>query len=122
MTKGVDISVHNGNVDFNALKAAGIQFVIIRCGYGSDFTYQDDERFADNVRKAEAADMPWGTYLYSYALNRDMAKSEAQHINSPGNYHRNGYAHQARIFQYRNSLIGNKGDYYRIPDKIGPGQ
>ncbi|MEY8312890.1 phage holin family protein [Oscillospiraceae bacterium 42-9] len=80
MTKGVDISVHNGNVDFNALKAAGIQFVIIRCGYGSDFTYQDDERFAENVRKAEAADMPWGTYLYSYALNRDMAKSEAQHV------------------------------------------
>lgn len=79
MTKGVDISVHNGNVDFNALKAAGIQFVIIRCGYGSDFTYQDDERFAENVRKADAAGMPWGVYLYSYALNRDMAKSEAQH-------------------------------------------
>ena len=80
MTKGVDISVHNGIVDFHALKVAGIQFVIIRCGYGSDFTYQDDERFAENVRKAEAADMPWGTYLYSYALNRDMAKSEAQHV------------------------------------------
>lgn len=80
MTKGVDISVHNGSVDFTALKAAGIQFVIIRCGYGSDFTYQDDERFAENVRKAEAAGIPWGTYLYSYALDRDMAKSEARHV------------------------------------------
>ena len=80
MTRGVDISVHNGNVDFNALKAAGIQFVLIRCGYGSDFTYQDDERFAENVRKADAAGIPWGAYLYSYALDRDMAKSEAQHV------------------------------------------
>lgn len=80
MMKGVDISVHNGNVDFNALKAGGIQFVIIRCGYGSDYAFQDDERFAENVRKADAAGMPWGAYLYSYALNQDMAKSEAQHV------------------------------------------
>lgn len=80
MTRGVDISVHNGAVDFAALKAAGIQFVIIRCGYGSDYASQDDERFAENVRKAEAAGMPWGTYLYSYATTREMAKSEAQHV------------------------------------------
>lgn len=77
--KGVDISVHNGNVDFQALKNAGIKFVIIRCGYGSDYTYQDDERFAENVRKADTAGMPWGVYLYSYAKDTKMAKSEAQH-------------------------------------------
>lgn len=77
--KGVDISEHNGSVDFQALKNAGIEFVIIRCGYGSDYTYQDDSRFAENVRKADAAGMPWGVYLYSYAKNTSMAKSEAQH-------------------------------------------
>lgn len=77
--KGVDISVHNGNVDFQALKNAGIEFVIIRCGYGSDYTHQDDERFAENVRKADTAGMPWGVYLYSYATTTAMAKSEAQH-------------------------------------------
>lgn len=78
--KGVDISEHNGNVDFNALKNAGIEFVIIRCGFGSDYTHQDDSYFETNVQKAEAAGMPWGTYLYSYATNASMAKSEAEHV------------------------------------------
>ena len=78
--KGVDISTHNGSVDFQALKNAGIGFVIIRCGYGSDYVSQDDDRFSENVRKAETAGMPWGTYLYSYAKNAAMAKSEAQHV------------------------------------------
>ena len=77
--KGVDISTHNGNVDFQALKNAGVEFVIIRCGYGSDYTNQDDARFSENVRKADTAGMPWGVYLYSYAKTTAMAKSEAQH-------------------------------------------
>lgn len=77
--KGVDISVHNGSVDFQALKKAGIEFVIIRCGYGSDYTNQDDSRFSENVRKADTAGMPWGVYLYSYATTTSMARSEAQH-------------------------------------------
>lgn len=78
--KGVDISTHNGSVDFQALKNAGIEFVIIRCGYGSDYTNQDDARFSENVRKAETAGMPWGVYLYSYATTTAKAQSEAQHV------------------------------------------
>lgn len=78
--KGVDISDWNGSVDFQALKRAGVEFVLIRCGYGSDITNQDDERFSENVRKAETAGIPWGAYLYSYALNTDMAESEARHV------------------------------------------
>ena len=77
--KGVDISEHNGSVDFQALKNAGVQFVILRLGYGSDYVSQDDSRFSENVRKAETAGMPWGAYLYSYAKTAAMAKSEAQH-------------------------------------------
>ena len=65
--KGVDISEHNGAVDFAALTQAGVKFAILRLGYGSDYTSQDDAQFAQNVRKAEAAGMPWGAYLYSYA-------------------------------------------------------
>ena len=78
-TKGVDISEFNGNVDFNKLKAAGYTFVMIRCGWGSNLTSQDDAMFEKNVKKAEAAGMPWGVYLYSYALNVNSAKSEVQH-------------------------------------------
>ena len=78
-TQGVDISEHNGAVDFAALTQAGVKFAILRLGYGSDYTSQDDAQFVQNVRKAEAAGMPWGAYLYSYAKDASMAQSEARH-------------------------------------------
>lgn len=77
--KGVDLSEMNGSVDFQVLKSAGVEFVLLRCGYGNDLAYQDDKRFAENVQKAEAAGLPWGCYLYSYATTTAMAESEAAH-------------------------------------------
>lgn len=78
--KGVDISSVNGEVDIQKIKDAGYDFVMIRCGFGSDIKSQDDSQFENNVRKCEKIGMPWGTYLYSYALNTDEAKSEAEHV------------------------------------------
>ena len=78
-TKGVDISVFNGNVDMKKLKAQGYSFVMIRMGYGSDYKDQDDSKFEENVKNAEAAGLDWGAYLYSYALNLNEAKSEVKH-------------------------------------------
>ncbi len=78
--KGVDISSANGNVSIEKIKKAGYDFVMIRCGYGSDIASQDDSQFENNVKKCEAAGVPWGAYLYSYALNTDEAKSEARHV------------------------------------------
>ncbi len=78
LATGIDISEFNGDVDFNALKGA-INFAIIRCGYGSNFPSQDDAQYAANVEKCERAGIPYGVYLYSYAQNEDMAKSEAAH-------------------------------------------
>lgn len=77
--KGVDISSSNGDVDIKKIKDAGYDFVMIRCGFGSDIKSQDDSQFENNVRKCEKIGMPWGAYLYSYALNVDEAKSEAEH-------------------------------------------
>ena len=77
--KGVDFYNGQGDVDFSALKAAGVEFVILKCGYGSNYVSQDDARFRTNVRKAKAAGMPYGVYLYSYALRESQAESEAQH-------------------------------------------
>lgn len=77
--KGVDISSANGDVNIEKIKDAGYDFVMIRCGYGSDIASQDDSQFENNVKKCEAAGIPWGAYLYSYALNTDEAISEAKH-------------------------------------------
>ena len=79
-TKGVDISYANGNIDLSKVKKAGYNWVMIRCGFGSDITKQDDSRFESNVKKAEALGMPWGVYLYSYATNKSEALSEVKHI------------------------------------------
>lgn len=79
IAKGVDISTWNGDVDFRKLRAEGVDFVIIRCGYGSNIEQQDDERFKENVRKATEIGMPYGVYLYSYADTLEKAKSEAEH-------------------------------------------
>lgn len=78
--KGVDISSCNGNVDFGKIKSAGYDFVMIRCGFGEDLAEQDDTYWEENVRKAEAANMPWGVYFYSYACSEASARSELSHV------------------------------------------
>ncbi len=78
--KGVDVSSNNGKVDFGKIKAAGYDFVMIRCGFGENISEQDDTFWEENVRKAEAANMPWGAYFYSYACSEASAKSELEHV------------------------------------------
>jgi len=78
--KGIDISYANGDIDLSKVKKFGYEFVMIRCGYGSDITSQDDTQFAYNVTKAEKLGMPWGVYLFSYACSTIDAKSELAHI------------------------------------------
>jgi len=76
---GVDLSYSNGSVDFGQLKKAGVEFVLIRCGYGNNDPSQDDSQFFENVKKAREYKMPYGVYLYSYALTEADAHSEVQH-------------------------------------------
>ena len=77
--KGVDISEFNGKVDFNLLKSNGIQFVIIRTGFGSDFANQQDKYLEANIKGCEAVGLPWGVYHYAYATNRQGGVNEAKH-------------------------------------------
>lgn len=79
-TKGIDISSLNGDVNLRNLKESGYDFAMIRCGFGSDSSYQDDKQFEANVQKCESLGIPWGAYLYSYALNTSDAVSEAKHV------------------------------------------
>lgn len=76
-TKGIDISAWQGNIDFDKVKASGIDFVIIRAGYGK-LTSQKDKFFEQNYSLAKAAGFHVGVYWYSYALSVDDAKKEAK--------------------------------------------
>ena len=77
---GIDVSEHQGKIDWEKVKADGIDFAIIRCGYGMDSTSQDDEWFEYNAKECERVGMPYGVYLYSYATTTARAASEAQHV------------------------------------------
>lgn len=78
MQKVIDVSYHNGVIDWQRVKDAGYH-AIIRCGYGSDFENQDDEQFRRNADECTRLGIPWGAYLYSYAKGATQAKSEAAH-------------------------------------------
>lgn len=78
--KGIDVSAHQGRIDWNSVKNDGIDFAIIRCGYGQDRTSQDDLCFAQNIMGCKAAGIPYGIYFYSYALSENDVYSEAQHV------------------------------------------
>ena len=77
VTKGIDVSVHNGSIDFNKVKAAGYDFVILRAGYGRDIS-QKDNTFEKNYKNAKAAGLQVGAYWYSYATSPADAAKEAQ--------------------------------------------
>ena len=76
---GIDVSYHNGTINWEQVKASGVDFVIIRCGYGRDERGQDDRQWYRNVSECERLGIPFGVYLYSYAKDTDSARSEAQH-------------------------------------------
>lgn len=79
--RGIDVSKHNGVIDWEQVKKSGLtDFAIIRCGYGDNMQEQDDYMFEENVAGCEQWDIPMGVYLYSYADNTAHAQSEADHV------------------------------------------
>jgi GH25 family lysozyme M1 (1,4-beta-N-acetylmuramidase) len=78
--KGIDVSQWNGDIDWSAVAKSDVDFAIIRCGYGSDILSQDDKYFEANIKGCIENKIPFGIYLYSYAVNEEMALSEADHV------------------------------------------
>lgn len=79
---GIDISKWQGNVDFNALKESGVEFVIIRIGTSSGIGGENilDSKFIQNIEGANAAGIPVGLYFYSYADSTKRAEADAKWI------------------------------------------
>ena len=74
--EGVDVSVYQGYIDWNKAKADGIEFAIMRAGYGK-YVSQKDKYFDQNMKNAKAAGLPCGVYWFSYALTPEDAIKEA---------------------------------------------
>lgn len=72
--KGIDVSKWQGEINWEKVKASGVDFAILREGYG----LQIDKKFKENCEKAKAAGMNIGVYHYSYASSAFDAKNEAE--------------------------------------------
>ena len=74
----IDVSSHDGLIDWNSVDEH-IEGVIIRIGYGSDYVSQDDKQAIRNMDACERFGIPYGVYIYSYALNMQDVESEIEH-------------------------------------------
>ena len=75
--KGIDVSHHNGSIDWDRVKKAGIEFAIIRCGHGHNLSTGGDAYWLRNISEAERVGMPYGIYFYSYATTVAGVRKEA---------------------------------------------
>ena len=74
MIKGIDVSVHNGKLNWEVLKDH-IDFAMIRLGYCKSSSIIDDKA-AYNMRECDRLGIPYGLYIYSYALNMTGVQKE----------------------------------------------
>lgn len=83
LTMGIDVSQWQGRISWDKVKAAGVQFAMLRVGYGKGRyggnSHTMDKKFKEYVEGAKAAGIPIGIYFYSYATTEKQALSEAQY-------------------------------------------
>ena len=79
---GVDLSKQNGDVNFNSMKAAGVDYAMIRLGGRGYSTGQIslDENFKKNIEGAAAAGLDIGVYFYSQAISQEEAIQEVNFV------------------------------------------
>lgn len=104
----IDVSSHNGFIEWDNVRNY-IEGVIIRIGYGSDEYSQDDYTAIRNMDECERLGIPYGVYLYSYALDYYDVASEA--------------AHALRLLKNRNPELGvwfdmEDADGYKVSNNL----
>ena len=86
ITNGIDVSKWNKEINWKKVKAAGVDFAIIRVGYRGiengelypDEIQTGDKNYEKNIRGAVAAGIPVGVYIYSQAITTAEAREEAR--------------------------------------------
>ena len=79
--QGIDVSEHQGRIDWDAVKASGIDFAILRVGFGApSWGGRVDHQFSRNISECERLGIPYGVYIYSYAFDNQQAADEASMV------------------------------------------
>ena len=79
--QGIDVSYFQYSINWNKVKASGVKFAIIRCGYrgSSNGKLYTDSTFMNNIKKAKAAGIQVGVYFFTEAINSTEGKEEADY-------------------------------------------
>ena len=79
---GIDVSSWQGEINWGKVKASGVEFAMIRIGYGynSNNELVFDSKFKNNLKNAKAAGIKVGLYFYTYAKNKSEAVNQARWI------------------------------------------
>lgn len=79
---GIDVSVHQGSIDWQKAAESGVQFAIVRAGYRGyqEGALHEDDCFRANVEGAENAGLKVGVYWFSQAVSVDEALEEADYL------------------------------------------
>ncbi|NCB32322.1 MAG: lysozyme [Erysipelotrichia bacterium] len=79
---GIDVSFHQGVIDWQKVKASGVEFAIIRVGYRGyeSGILNEDTKFRANMEGAAAAGIDLGVYFFSSAITREEAEEEAAYV------------------------------------------
>lgn len=81
MKKAIDVSSWQGVIDWDAVKADGVEFAVIRGGLGDDIKSQDDTQFERNWKECQRVGIPCTMYLFSYAAaKKGDITGELNHI------------------------------------------
>ncbi|OFK22402.1 glycoside hydrolase family 25 protein [Olsenella sp. HMSC062G07] len=81
---GIDVSEHNGDIDWKKVREAGVEFAYIRVGYRGSIAGNivEDARFARNMAEARSAGVKVGVYFFSQAKTEGEAREEADFATS----------------------------------------
>ncbi len=74
---GVDVSTHQGNINWNSVKQEGVNYAIIRIGWVGNVTNKKDAFFEANYNSCQGNGIPMGIYVYSYSTSVQSAINEA---------------------------------------------
>ena len=79
---GIDVSYHQGNIDWEKVRSQGYEFAFIRIGYRgySKGSLSQDSMFEANIKGAKAAGLQVGVYFFAQAINEEEALEEAEFV------------------------------------------
>lgn len=109
VARGIDVSYHNGEIDWQKVKLDGIEFAIIRISYGGNYENQDDKQGLRYISECERLGIPYGVYHYSYSLSVANVENEV--------------AHTLRVLDGKNPTLGvwfdmEDGDHYKVRKNV----